>query len=139
MYRKIFILYLLVNCCFVSGCSSGLYVKLQSTAPDTGPVLMGMKRIEAERYLGVPMFTEFAGEGKYRCIYEYETVPSGLDTLSTDILDVVTLGLGNLIVGPVDRFKKGRHLISIVYEMKDDSYLNDMVTDINGKNIIAKK
>jgi len=130
MYKRIFLLFSLLCFCLLHGCSSGVYVKLDSTSPDFGPILIGMKRSEAEMYLGMPLFSESAGDMRYRSIYEYETEPTGLDTVSTDVLDIVTLGLGNLIIGPVDRFKGGSHLISILYEIKDEHSSNDMVIDI---------
>lgn len=120
-------------CLLFTACSTGVYVKMHSTAPEWGPVFIGMKRSEAERHLGTPMFISPLGENQYRGIYEYPSEPSAKETLSFDVMDFTTLGLGTLLISPVDRFKKSRHLIAVVYQMEDKIVNNDRVIDIKEK------
>jgi hypothetical protein len=118
---------------FLNACSTGVFVKMHSTAPDWGPVFVGMKRSEAERHLGTPMFISRLNENQYSGIYEYPSVISPKETLSFDVMDFTTLGLGNLIVTPVDRFKRSKHLVAVIYQMDDKFIYNDRVIDIKEK------
>lgn len=129
-YRFISLALCLGVCLMMLACSPGVYVKLDSTAPERGPVFIGMKRHEAEMHLGTPFFIARLNEDQYRGIYEYETVPSAMDTLSYDIMDFTTMGLGKLIVSPLDRSKGSRHLVAVVYQMEDEFLNNDRVVDI---------
>lgn len=128
--RFIFLGFCLGVCLMMLACSPGVYVKMDSTAPDRGPVFIGMKRHEAELHLGTPLYIARLNKNQYRGIYEYETVPNAMDTLSYDILDFTTLGLGNLLVSPLDRSKGSRHLLAVVYQMDDIDIKNDRVVDI---------
>ena len=129
-YRFIFLGFCLGVCLVMLACSPGVYVKMDSTAPDRGPVFIGMKRHEAELHLGTPLFIARLNNDQYRGIYEYETMPSAMDTLSYDILDFTTLGLGTLLVSPLDRSKGSRHLLAVLYQMDDKFRDNDRVVDI---------
>jgi hypothetical protein len=120
-------------CLFLTACSTGLYVKMHSTAPDLGPVFLGMKRSEAERHLGTPMFISRLNDNQYSGIYEYPSVISPKDTLIYDVMDFTTLGLNTLIISPVDRFKRSKHLVAVIYQMDDKFIHNDRVIDIKEK------
>jgi hypothetical protein len=124
---------------FFPACSTGVYVKMHSTAPEWGPVFLGMKRSEAERHLGTPMFISRLSENQYSGIYEYHSVMSPKETLSFDVMDFATMGLGNLIISPVDRFKRSNHLIAVVYQMDDKYINNDRVIDIKEKVKVSMK
>lgn len=129
-YRFIFPALCLGVCLMMLACSPGVYVKMDSTAPERGPLFIGMKRHEAEMHLGTPLFIARLNEDQYRGIYEYETVPGAMDTLSYDIMDFTTMRLGKLIVSPLDRSKGSRHLVAVVYQMEDKYISNDRVVDI---------
>lgn len=134
MVRRWIPFILFLGTCFLfTACSTGVFVKMHSTAPEWGPVFLGMKRGEAERHLGSPMFISRLSENEYSGIYEYPSEPSARDTLSFDIMDFTTFGLGSLIISPVDRVKKSRHLISVVYHMDDKNISDDRVIDIKEK------
>ena len=132
-YRFISLAVFLVVCLMMPACSSGVYVKMDSTAPERGPVFIGMKRQDAEMHLGQPLYIARLNDDQYRGIYEYETSPSAIDTLSFDIMDFTTVGLGNLIVTPLDRLKGRRHLVAVVYQMADEYISNDRVVEIKEK------
>lgn len=129
-YRFISLVFCLGVCLVMTSCSPGMYVKIDSTAPERGPVFIGMKRHEAEMQLGEPIFIARLNEEQYRGIYEYEATPNALDTVGYDMLDFTTLGLGRLIVSPIDRAKGSRHLVAVVYRMEDEYVTNDRVVDI---------
>ncbi|NLD38846.1 MAG: hypothetical protein GX654_18460 [Desulfatiglans sp.] len=134
MVRRWIPFILFLGTCFLfTACSTGVYVKMHSTAPEWGPVFLGMKRGEAERHLGNPMFISRLNENQYKGIYEYPSEISARDILSFDVMDFATFGLGSLIISPVDRAKKSRHLIAVVYHMDDKNINNDRVIDIKEK------
>ena len=120
-------------CLLLTACSTGVFVKMQSTAPEWGPVFLGMKRSEAERHLGTPMFISRLNENQYSGIYEYPSVINPKNTLSFDAMDFATLGLSTLIISPVDRFKRSKHLVAVIYQMDDKYIYNDRVIDIKEK------
>ena len=124
---------------FILGCSSGVYNKMDSSAPSFGPILVGMTRAEAEMHLGVPLLVTAENDGRYSTIYEYEIEKGAMDTIATDILDFLTAGIGVLIVSPVDRFNGSKHLLAIVYEMEDQYAKNDRVVAITERVKIVQE
>ncbi len=134
MHRRLipFVFFLGISL-FFTACSTGVYVKKNSTAPEWGPVFLGMKRGEAERHLGTPMFISRLNDNQYSGIYEYRSELSSKDLLSFDVMDFTTFGMGTLIISPVDRFKKGKHLVAVIYQMDDKTVSNDRVIDIKEK------
>jgi hypothetical protein len=129
-YRFISFAFCMGICLMMLACSPGVYVRMDSTAPERGPVFIGMKRHDAELHLGTPLYIARLNDDQYRGIYEYETVPGAMDTLTYDIIDFTTLGLNNLIVSPLDRIKGSRHLVAVVYQMEDEYLVNDRVIEI---------
>ncbi len=130
---------LMLILCLVIGCSSGIFTRMDSTAPLFGPILVGMTRSEAEMHLGNPLMITPAEEGQYRVLYEYEIERDVTDTIMTDILDAVTFGMGNLVVSPADRFRGCEHLIVIQYQMNDQHSRNDCVVGIKDRVKPAKE
>ncbi|GEM_PF-3048380 len=128
--RIIPVFLILSICLLFTACSTGVFVKMHSTAPEWGPVFLGMKRGDAERHLGTPMYISRLSENEYKGLYEYPSEPDARETLSYDIMDFTTFGLGSLIISPVDRAKKSRHLIAVVYRMDDKNINDDRVIDI---------
>jgi len=126
-------------CLMMLACSPGLYVKMDSSAPEFGPVLIGMKRHEAELHLGTPIFITRLNEDKYKGIYEYQVSPSAKDILCFDMLNFTTLGLGNLIVSPIDRSEGRRHLMAVVYQMDHNDFNNDRVIGIKERIKVSLK
>ena len=124
---------LLLLSIMIMGCTSNLYTRMGSTAPTFGPLYMGMTRIEAERYLGTPILKIPIDKTHYRIIYEYEAERSALFTASTDMADILTLGLTNMMISPIDRFNGTRHLIGVLFEMRDAYEENDQIRGISEK------
>ncbi|MBN1849902.1 MAG: hypothetical protein JW932_15115 [Deltaproteobacteria bacterium] len=115
------------------GCTPGLYTRMDSTAPTFGPLYMGMTRQDAERHVGIPIFKIPVDKTHYKNIYEYEEERGALYTASTDIADILSLGLTSLMISPIDRFNGKRHLIAVVFEIRDSYAENDRITRILDK------
>jgi len=128
--KIMFLFLLIIN---LLGCSPGLFTRMGSTAPSFGPLLIGMNRAEAERYLGCPITIMQVDYDSYRGIYEYEIERSNRSVFAMDIWDFMTSGLATLIVSPADRFKGTRHLMTIVYKRTDIYEKNDQVIAITNK------
>lgn len=133
MRFKYLLYFFLGVCLLLPACSPGVYVNMYSSAPPLTPILIGMKRHEVEIHLGKPLYISRLDEDLYRGIYEYNVKIRPLDTLCFDIMDFTTLGLGNLLVSPVDRFKSSTHLIAVTYQMEDKYIKNDRVVNIKEK------
>lgn len=110
--------------------SSGLYTKMDSSAPRFGPVYVGLTREYAERYLGQPVFSMDLDENHYVNVYQYELERSSRDVIVTDLLDVVTFGLGVYIVSPTDRFNGTFHLMAVTYRVEDKHGTEDRIVGI---------
>ena len=119
------------------GCTPGLFTRMDSTAPSLGPIFIGTSREDAERHVGPPILTMPLDSGPYVNVYEYGIERSIADTISTDIMDYWTAGLGTLIISPMDRFERTRHLIAITYkrENRNKEQMNDRVIAITNRLI----
>jgi hypothetical protein len=117
----------------ITGCTPGIYQRLDSTAPQHGLIFPGITRQDAERYLGPPLLSIRLDKNHYQNIYAYELERSNTDILVTDIMDFVTFDLGNEIISPIDRFSGTRHLIAITYYGADQDTSNDQITSITDK------
>lgn len=122
-----------------AGCSSGVFTRMDSSAPSFGPLIEGMTRSEAELHLGDPVMITVIEEGRYQGLYRYEKERAVTDTVMTDMLDILTLGMGNLIIKPTDRFKGCEHLIAILYQMEDQHSRNDRIVKITDRVVIEKE
>jgi hypothetical protein len=70
---------------------------------------------EVEKYLGKPMTTVPIDEFTYANLYGYEQELGVTETRSLDFLNLITFGLGNYIVTPMDRYSGTRHLVAITF------------------------
>ncbi len=113
--------------------SSGLYTKIDSTAPGFGPVHVGLTRAYAERYLGQSLFVMDLDENHYVNVYRYERERDVKDTIVTDLLDVVTFGLGVYMVSPIDRFNGTFHLMAVTYRIEDKNGTGDRIVGITDR------
>ncbi len=110
--------------------SSGLYTKMDSTAPGFGPIYVGLTRDYAERYLGQPLFVMDLDKNHYVNVYWYEIERGTRDIIVTDLLDVVTFGLGVYMVSPADRFNGTFHLMAVTYRVEDKHGTEDRIVGI---------
>lgn len=137
-YRFISLIFFL-GVCLITACSPGVYVQMDSTAPERGPVFIGMKRYEAERHLGTPIFITRLNKNQYKGIYEYEEGLTAEDKLCIDLMDFTTMRLGTFLVPPLDRLKGMRHLMAVVYEMDDKDVCNDRIIGIKERVKVSQE
>jgi tetratricopeptide (TPR) repeat protein len=116
---------------FFIGCTPGLYTKMDSTVPALGPIAVGMSRGMVAKSLGDPVLTMWLDNDYYTSIYEYEIERGVTDILATDIMDVITLGLGVYIVSPIDRYQGTKHLLTLTYAVNDRYRENDSVISVD--------
>lgn len=121
---------ILVMCIMMTGCTPGIYKRIDSTAPQNGLLFAGITRQDAERYLGPPLLSVRIDKTHYQNIYTYEKERSNTDILVMDMMDFVTFDLGNELVSPIDRFSGTAHLIAITYYGADQDTSNDQVLSI---------
>lgn len=117
----------------ITGCTPGIYKRLDSSVPQRGLMFPGITRQDAERYLGPPLLSVRLDKNHYQNIYAYELERSNTDILVTDMMDFVTFDLGNEFISPIDRFSGTTHLIAITYYGADQDTSNDQVLSIIDK------
>ena len=114
----------------LSGCSVGMALSGEEN-PDLGAVRVGSTRGEIELILGSPIKTLSLNDGSRIDIYEYEIgdEPSGGRAIGHGVMDVLTLGLWEIIGTPIEGFQGEKYNATITY---DES---DLVTGIKSKKI----
>lgn len=136
LITSIFLSFILLGCLPLAAhlvtptASSGLYTKMDSSGPGFGPVYVGLTRDHAERYLGQPLFGMDLDENYYVNVYRYELERGARDIIATDLLDVVTFGLGVYMVSPTDRFNGTFHLMAVTYRVEDKHGTEDLIVGI---------
>ncbi len=128
-----FVISILVIVIMMTGCTPGIYKRLDSTIPQHGLIYRGITRQDAERYLGPPLLSIQLDKNHYQNIYAYELERSHSEILLTDMMDFVTFDLGNELISPIDRFSGTTHLIAITYYGADQDTSNDQVLSIIDK------
>jgi hypothetical protein len=127
--RKTFIILILFT--MLIGCTSGYYTKKRSTAPELGPIIVGISRGEVENYLGIPIMSYHTGEGLYRNIYEFNRGWTSKETFKLDLLDFLTFGMGEWIVTPMERYRGPKQIVSITYSVEGYASWRDRVVEID--------
>jgi hypothetical protein len=77
---------------------------------------------EVEKYLGKPLTTVPIDDFSYTNLYGYEQELGVTETRSLDFLNIITFGLGDYIVTPMDRYSGTRHLVAITYVVAEGYY-----------------
>jgi len=103
------------------GCSVGLALSGKKT-PEIGEIKIGSSREEVEMHLGSPISSRTFDDQTRIDIYVYEigTEPSGKRALGYAALDVVTIGLWELVGTPLEIMKRGKKFIKIKYDKNDN-------------------
>ena len=115
---------LLIGWCTVfsllCGCSVGMALSGKEE-PDLGAIHVGSTRGEIELHLGSPVKTTTFPDGKRVDIYEYEigNEPSAGRAAMHGAMDVLTIGLWEIIGTPVEGLQGEKHRIAITYDSKD--------------------
>lgn len=106
-------------CLLLAGCSVGMAMSGKKT-PELGAVRVGATRGEIELQLGPPV--EVREESGIRMdIYEYEigNDPSAGRAIGHGVMDVLTLGLWEVVGTPIEGFQGEKKRLLITYDDKD--------------------
>lgn len=104
----------------LAGCSVGMAMSGKKD-PNLGAFRVGSTRGEVELQLGSPMSTTSTVEGRRVDLYEYEigNEPSGGRAIAHGVMDVLTLGLWEIIGTPIEGFQGTKHRLTITYDNED--------------------
>lgn len=121
---KRFIPLLLLLSLALSGCSVGMAMS-GKVQPELGAIRVGASRGEIELQLGSPIEIRDA-DGHRVDIYEYEigNAPSAGRAIGHGVMDVLTLGLWEIVGTPVEAVQGEKKRVMVTYDE------NDMVTKI---------
>jgi hypothetical protein len=105
---------------FLSACSVGMAIS-GSQNPDLGAVKVGASRGEVELQLGSPVRSASLDDGARADIYEYEigNEPSAGRAVGHGVMDVLTLGLWEIVGTPIEGFQGEKHQATITYDQND--------------------
>jgi hypothetical protein len=117
-------IYALIACFYssvlIAGCSVGMAMSGQKD-PNLGLVRVGATRGEVEMTLGGPIKTVSLDDGKRMDEYEYEVgdEPSAGRAVGHAVLDILTLGIWEVVGTPIEGFQGKKHRMTVIYG-KDD-------------------
>jgi len=111
----------------LSGCSVGMALSGKKT-PDLGVVKQKASRGAVELQLGAPVKVTTLENGHVLDVYEYEVGndPSTGRAIGHGVLDVLTLGVWEIVGTPVEGFTGDKRQLQIEYDE------NDHVVDVKG-------
>lgn len=109
----------------LQACSVGMAMS-GSDNPDLGAIRVGASRGEVEMHLGSPVRSATVAERRRTDIYEYEigNEPSAGRAAGHAAMDVLTLGVWELVGTPIEGVQGKRYQATITYDE------NDKVVDI---------
>jgi hypothetical protein len=104
----------------LSACSVGMALSGEDN-PDLGAVRMGAQRGEVELHLGAPIKTVSLQDGRRADVYEYQigNEPSAGRAIGHGAMDVLTLGLWELVGTPIEGFQGETYQATITYDRDD--------------------
>ena len=120
------------SCLIMQGCSVGMAMSGKKQ-PELGAVRVGATRGEIELQLGAPIEVR-EENGRRVDIYEYEigNEPSAGRAIGHGVMDVLTLGIWEVVGTPVEGFQGEKKRLMLAYDE------NDVVTKV-GSIAIPKK
>jgi hypothetical protein len=109
------------------GCSVGMALSGKKE-PNIGSIKVGSTRGEVEMHLGPPTTSSTLENGMRVDIYEYElgNEPSAGRAIAHGVMDILTLGLWEIVGTPIEAFQGEKRQITITYDN------NDCVKSITG-------
>ena len=112
--------YLILLVLLTTGCSVGMALS-GSDDPNLGAFRVGSTRGEVELQLGSPVDSVTNPNGNRTDIYEYErgNKPSAGRAVAHGVLDILTLGLWEIIGTPVEAVQGEKRRLTIVYGPSD--------------------
>lgn len=104
----------------ISGCSVGMAMSGKED-PNFGAFRVGSTRGEVELQLGSPISSVTTPEGMRVDLYEYEigNKPSAGRAIGHGVMDILTLGLWEIIGTPIEGFQGEKKRVTITYDKKD--------------------
>jgi hypothetical protein len=119
-------------CVPVQACSVGMAMS-GSENPDLGAIRVGASRGEVELHLGSPIKTTPLPGGGRADVYQYEigNEPSAGRAVGHGVMDVLTLGIWEVVGTPIEAVQGETYNATITY---DDS---DKVADIKTQRVSA--
>lgn len=111
------LLILIILFCSLSGCSAGMALSGKKE-PDLVYVQKGASRQEIEHQLGRPIESKALPNGQTENVYEYEfgNKPSAGKAAGYAILDVLTLGIYEIVNTPIEAAGGKGYRIKIKYD-----------------------
>lgn len=116
----------------LSGCSVGMALS-GSENPDLGAIRTGASRGEIELHLGSPIKSTLLEGGQRADLYEYEigNEPSAGRAAGHAAMDVLTLGIWEIVGTPIEGVQGERYHATIVYDE------NDKVVDLKTTKVAS--
>ena len=107
---------LLLSAPLLSGCSVGMAAAGQED-PNLAVCKAGSTRLDVERELGAPRDTTMHDDGTLECVYEYEVgnEPSPGRAVMHGGLDVLTLGLWEVVGTPIEASQGTEYEMTVIY------------------------
>ena len=105
----------------ISGCSVGMAMSGKKE-PNLGMVQVGATRGEIELTIGSPVKTVTLKNGNRMDVYEYEigNAPSPGRAAGHAVMDLLTLGLWEIIGTPVEAIQGDKKILNITYDINDE-------------------
>ncbi|MBA3814694.1 MAG: hypothetical protein H0X26_09505 [Alphaproteobacteria bacterium] len=102
---------------FLSACSVGMALKGQKE-PDLSVIKKDVHRSDVELQLGMPIRTSTDANGQIKAIYEYEVgkEPSAGRAIAHGAMDVLTLGIWEVVGTPIEVLKGDTILLTVTYD-----------------------
>ena len=114
------VLSIMLTLAALSGCSVGMAMS-GSENPDLSQVRVGSTRGEVEVQLGSPQRSTINDDGTRVDIYQYEigNEPSAGRAIGHGVMDVLTLGIWEIVGTPIEGFQGEKFNLTVVYDEKD--------------------
>lgn len=105
---------------FLSACSVGMAMSGQEN-PDVSVLRVGSTRLDVERELGAPQNSRVLDDGGVEATYQYElgNEPSAGRAVAHGALDVLTLGLWEVVGTPIEASQGNNYEVTIVYDAEN--------------------
>jgi len=109
--------------------------------PDLGVVKQQASRGEVELQLGKPIATTTLDSGHIVNVYEYDidNEPSAGRAFVHGALDVVTIGIWEVIGTPIEYFQGEKRQVQVEYDSQDMVVKMEVLSPDEGEKAVSKK